>query len=153
MITKQNKQKQLKIIDECLLLIYYFNNCHFNSRIRNSTYCLWGHFKVCDVNCVKWDFQEVIEMSIMTLNFFLGIKGSTIWQKKKKKPHQEQLETSCQFIEYTKKNGMRKKIDVYLSLSTGLKPGRMCLKLLFLSSLGWLLVRFIEPFNLRLKNP
>ena len=44
-------------------------------------------------------------------------------------------------------------MGAYLSLSTLLKPGRMCLKLELRSSLGWLLVRLIEPFNLRLRNP
>lgn len=43
--------------------------------------------------------------------------------------------------------------NTYLSLSTLLKPGRMCLKLELRSSLGWLLVRFIEPFSRRLRKP
>lgn len=43
--------------------------------------------------------------------------------------------------------------ESYLSLSTLLKPGSMCLKLELRSSLGWLLVRFIEPFSRRLRKP
>lgn len=43
--------------------------------------------------------------------------------------------------------------NTHLSLSTLLKPGRMCLKLELRSSLGWLLVRFIEPFSRRLRKP
>ena len=43
--------------------------------------------------------------------------------------------------------------NAYLSLSTLLKPGRMCLKLELRSSLGWLFVRFIDPFSLRLRKP
>lgn len=46
-----------------------------------------------------------------------------------------------------------KQTTTYLSLSTLLKPGRMCLKLELRSSLGWLLVRFIEPFSRRLRKP
>lgn len=41
----------------------------------------------------------------------------------------------------------------HLSLSMLLKPGRMCLKLELRSSLGWLLVRFMEPFSRRLRKP
>lgn len=43
--------------------------------------------------------------------------------------------------------------NAYLSLSTLLNPGRMCLKLELRSSLGWLLVRFMEPFSRRLRKP
>lgn len=46
-----------------------------------------------------------------------------------------------------------RRTSTYLSLSTLLKPGRMCLKLELRSSLGWLLVRFIEPFSRRLRKP
>lgn len=42
---------------------------------------------------------------------------------------------------------------IYLSLSTLLKPGIMCLKLELRSSLGWLLVRLMEPFSRRLRKP
>lgn len=41
----------------------------------------------------------------------------------------------------------------YLSLSTFLKPGRMCLKLELRSSFGWLLVLLMEPFSRRLRKP
>lgn len=41
----------------------------------------------------------------------------------------------------------------YLSFSMGRKAGRMFRKLLLRSSLGWLLVRLMEPFSLRLRNP
>lgn len=34
-----------------------------------------------------------------------------------------------------------------------LKPGKMFLKLLWRSSFGWLLVRLMEPFSLRLRKP
>lgn len=43
--------------------------------------------------------------------------------------------------------------STHLSLSMLLKPGRMCLKLELRSSLGWLLVRFMEPFRRRLRKP
>lgn len=41
----------------------------------------------------------------------------------------------------------------HLSLSTLLKPGKMCRKLLFLSSFGWLFVLLMEPLSRRLRNP
>lgn len=93
----------------------------------------------CDLNCVKCDFQKVMEISIMTLYFFLVISGAkNILFKKKLKKNliKNNWKHHVHLLDIQKKIGMRKKIDVYLSLSTGLKPGRMCLKLLFLSSLG-----------------
>lgn len=46
-----------------------------------------------------------------------------------------------------------RKVWSHLSLSKLLNPGRMCLKLELRSSLGWLLVRLMDPFSLRLRKP
>lgn len=44
-------------------------------------------------------------------------------------------------------------VPPYPSFSVLLKPGKMFLKLLWRSSFGWLLVRLMEPFSLRLRKP
>lgn len=57
----------------------------------------------CDLNCVKCDFQKVMEISIMTLHFFLIISDAkNIYYLLFK------LETSCAFIGHTKKDWTEK---------------------------------------------
>lgn len=87
----------------------------------------------------------------ITLRFFLQKAICQKWDVWR----QAQTASDCSQCQMIKKNtdwtlGF---VCTHLSLSTLLKPGRMCLKLELRSSLGWLLVRLMEPFSRRLRNP
>lgn len=94
-----------------------------------------------NINC-KWHIRKEVLTAVNVM------VDSWCWMNKKIIKQQQEGEKDSKLQQATKSTA-----PPYLSFSVLLKPGKMFLKLLCRSSFGWLLVRLMEPFSLRLRKP